>query len=355
MKKRKRSNEQERPRRVVVATFEMNGKRHEVDAEGSVRRRLSWEGCGFEFEGPVVGKMDLETQELVIDEIAYSGEFVGELLDAVPITQCSERSMKIKDNALQALGKSIRAVKDGSGISVIDGVMNAEEVAQARSAVLDMFDERKLSRVAHGQDYAIRNDKIAFVSTSFLRSRIGGKETVAGSSSSSSIPELEEGLEFEDSSSCGDGEEDDFGEGSAIQCPPNLQYAFRALAGAAQSACKLMGRKLLVPPQGMVAVYDGCDSKYVAHLDNDQVGSKWRNFRVLTLLMYLNEAIWDAGKDGGELKCHLQDGVVKAVAPTGGSCVLFDSRRILHEVAPVKSDKKRVAISLWLLHPDPSM
>ena len=71
-------------------------------------------------------------------------------------------------------------------------------------------------------------------------------------------------------------------------------------------------------------MYDGAESKYIRHVDNDVVGSdegwEWRNARVLTAILYLNPpapsgaaaaagagaagagAEWSA-EDGGALRC----------------------------------------------------
>ena len=77
----------------------------------------------------------------------------------------------------------------------------------------------------------------------------------------------------------------------------------------------------------------GKNGKYVPHLDNDKVGesSRWRNFRVLTAIMYLNNEAWDSN-DGGELVCHLSSGDNLKILPSSGSVVLFDSRKMMHEV-----------------------
>ena len=88
-------------------------------------------------------------------------------------------------------------------------------------------------------------------------------------------------------------------------------------------------------------MYDGAESKYVRHLDNDVVGSEegweWRNARVLTAILYLNPPApsgaaaaaagagaagagteWSA-EDGGALRCWPSaEGVDAAQEPEPG-------------------------------------
>jgi Rps23 Pro-64 3,4-dihydroxylase Tpa1-like proline 4-hydroxylase len=72
--------------------------------------------------------------------------------------------------------------------------------------------------------------------------------------------------------------------------------------------------------------------------------------------LYLN-APWDIDRDGGAL--HLFPGAdpddgtgascpcgVVAVAPTGGTLVLFDSKTILHAVEP--TSRRRLALTAWI-------
>ena len=74
---------------LIVREFEYGeGKRYAVAGDGTVRR--IWSGTfgkdySKEILGPVVGAMDLATDELELDEVKFSGEFVGELLDSTPI------------------------------------------------------------------------------------------------------------------------------------------------------------------------------------------------------------------------------------------------------------------------------
>ena len=84
--------------------------------------------------------------------------------------------------------------------------------------------------------------------------------------------------------------------------------------------------------------------------------------------MYANEPGWDVARDGGALRAELaaapgggggegREGrsggggggggaTVVEVAPAGGTLVVFDARRIWHEVLPAR--RLRFAITLWV-------
>ena len=80
--------------------------------------------------------------------------------------------------------------------------------------------------------------------------------------------------------------------------------------------------------------------------------------RTITAILYLNVKEWncDPQVDGGALICHIDakdDYVVggnssKAlyINPVGGTLVIFDSRHLLHEVAP--SNRGRFALTIWI-------
>jgi len=79
--------------------------------------------------------------------------------------------------------------------------------------------------------------------------------------------------------------------------------------------------------------------------------------RGLTAIIYLNDAPY-AAKNGGALSLYPTADDAETVPtddtestkidvyPEGGTLVLFDSRRILHQVQPTHT--KRVAITLWI-------
>ena len=158
---------------LIVREFEYGeGKRYAVAGDGTVRRILEWtfgKDYSKEILGPVVGAMDLATDELELDEVKFSGEFVGELLDSTPIDAIDVKwtlpeaiKEKVNKRACDALGK-------GDSVVVIENVLDCDSIAKARSSMLKMLEERCLSRVAHGQSSAVRDDKVAFVSTAFLQ------------------------------------------------------------------------------------------------------------------------------------------------------------------------------------------
>lgn len=145
---------------------------------------------------------------------------------------------------------------------------------------------------------------------------------------------------------------------------------------------------LLVPRVAQLALYDGSEAEnggYRAHKDNgdvaDATGGRLasdapdprnlgtrdavtgvprhsQNYRELTAILYLNDPA-GASAAGGELRCHCVDEIARRrrvvdVEPTAGRLVLFRSRKLLHEVAPVRG-WQRVALTVWLLLPMPRL
>ena len=94
----------------------------------------------------------------------------------------------------------------------------------------------------------------------------------------------------------------------------------------------------------------GEGARYIAHRDNDG-GDDHTARRAWTCILYANEG-WQP-TDGGALRCYPRgcgedghgDGVV-TVAPAAGTLVIFDSRRLLHEVLPAYAPP--YAVTLWL-------
>ena len=83
----------------------------------------------------------------------------------------------------------------------------------------------------------------------------------------------------------------------------------------------------------MLAVYPGKGTRFQRHIDNTAGDG-----RVLTVLVYLNTG-WDED-DGGALRCysHGDDGHVD-VLPESGLLVLFDSKKLWHEVRPTQRER----------------
>ena len=98
------------------------------------------------------------------------------------------------------------------------------------------------------------------------------------------------------------------------------------------------------PERLMLAHYPGGEregARYVPHLDNDPDDPGHREGepglracdRAVTAILYLNPD-WEEAH-GGCLRVTLEDGRGEAdVAPSIGRLVLFDCRRIVHEVRP---------------------
>ena len=70
--------------------------------------------------------------------------------------------------------------------------------------------------------------------------------------------------------------------------------------------------------------------------------------RQLTAILYLQhpDAFSVASNEGGELVLHLQKPV--AIAPVCGRLILFDSRKVVHEVLPHSSAAPRMALTCWI-------
>mmetsp|Transcript_29208 Transcript_29208/g.80248 ORF Transcript_29208/g.80248 Transcript_29208/m.80248 type:complete len:280 (-) Transcript_29208:49-888(-) len=141
---------------------------------------------------------------------------------------------------------------------------------------------------------------------------------------------------------------------------------------ASPSFCKWRkGRTVWRPSQGMCSLYKSRDqAHYTWHYDNevDQTTRRWRNFRVLTCILYLNQL--PRGKDrrtewrredGGHLECEVESRTISTdksttststvtIAPSGGTLVLFDSCSIRHRVLPTNRD--RFALTQWFVSPE---
>lgn len=118
-----------------------------------------------------------------------------------------------------------------------------------------------------------------------------------------------------------------------------LLEADRLVAAMADGVPEL--RRVASRSHPMLACYPGDGARYVKHVDNP--GGQ-ANGRLLTLLVYLNEA-WEPAH-GGQLALHRADGSTVEVAPLLDRCCCFWSdHRTPHEVLP--SHRERWAISVW--------
>jgi hypothetical protein len=206
-------------------------------------------------------------------------------------------------------------------------------------------------------------------------------------------------LSLSSSANCGDSDDDD--EDDAAVCPEVLRPAFALLEQLGAKVEKALGleryaqetgsssHRLLTHKLGMVAVFDdkvGNWQGYARHKDNWRIGARhdgtsssggmddvsstratrasdWRNFRVLTAILYLNAPDWDGERDGGVLRCFEQDGAgastwskpearaepVLEIVPRGGTIAIFPCCHVPHEVSPAR--RRRYALTLWFSSP----
>ena len=124
-------------------------------------------------------------------------------------------------------------------------------------------------------------------------------------------------------------------------------------------------RKPLSTPRTIQAAEYGKGEFYVAHSDNllSEIGIR-SNYRFYTCILYCNDD-WNLEKDGGGLRIypktsHLTDPshalkenmTFEEISPTNGKLLIFDSR-LIHSVEEVKSsNKKRRALTVWLMRPE---
>ena len=127
--------------------------------------------------------------------------------------------------------------------------------------------------------------------------------------------------------------------------PPRLNFAMDENgSGSVKLSSQAFNAKLAVTKPG--------GSTYPLHIDNPQ-GLAVNDTRKLTAIIYLNDE-YEEG-DGGELRLHLNDSVVKDLLPTGGTLLMFWSDLIPHEVLPTspgtdRNDEKkdRYALTMWI-------
>jgi len=116
----------------------------------------------------------------------------------------------------------------------------------------------------------------------------------------------------------------------------NVLVKLDMLRNEFNNACQLNSPE---KTQTQLACYPGEGTHYVRHLDSFVGGSTRR----LTALYYLNPN-WKKG-DGGELRMYLNNGEWKDIEPIADRLVIFQSRRMEHEVLP--SFQMRYALTMW--------
>ncbi len=137
---------------------------------------------------------------------------------------------------------------------------------------------------------------------------------------------------------------------------PELLETAPAMAVLAQWCLEHLGGRLAKSPtcqvhpplNGMLARYPASSGGYRPHLDNP--GGDRDNGRTLTFVLYLNPP--EAACAGGEIAVWPPESVTTeppaAVLPAeGGSAVLFDARRVAHQVQPLGAGPARWAMPLW--------
>ena len=278
--------------------------------------------------GPVVGHMS--GGSIVLDEEAEAGEWVGELLTATVLREHTARGLDLP----AAVHEQLRQRRPVA----LPGFIDEQTIAGCRAEMAKLDADRVLRSETHAQAVSTRGDRICFLDLC----RDAG----------------------DDGDSDGDDGEEGDEEGNR-PCPRGLRSVFDILEGAALAVQDALGLPLLRPRLGMAATYADGVHGYVRHLDNEpEPGSahssapmRWRNFRALTAICYLNEPDWKE-EDGGCLRCYAADGPGNSpgdvsgaldleVTPRGGTVVLFPSCVTPHEVLP--SARPRRAVTLWLL------
>jgi hypothetical protein len=212
------------------------------------------------------------------------------------------------------------------GIVVIDNVLNAAELLEAR----EDFDKLILGRQFlpnDNNDALVRRDTVHWIAESIgsEQSSVVGAGLLLALRTARSVPhELTQNGDFSSAS---------------------------------------MG----VPFANQIACYDGENAHYVPHRDTPEIDSKLFNNplrpflqpgldeRELTIIIYLNNKDWDQSQ-GGNLKCYMNAEMsdvtgktateIINIAPIGGRMVIFDSKRILHEVCP--TNQRRRALTCWV-------
>jgi|GEM_PF-1428579 len=125
-----------------------------------------------------------------------------------------------------------------------------------------------------------------------------------------------------------------------------VQWLLRRLTPSV-AAC--LPAALHPPVSAMVARYEAPCRGFAPHLDNP--GGEQDNGRALTLVLYLNApeapctggelGLWGPGRPDPERSAEV-------VPAAGGSMALFDSRRVVHEVLPLRPGPDRWTVVVWL-------
>lgn len=236
-----------------------------------------------------------------------------------------------------------------TGYVVIPNVLSKETLAQARKDVARVKSERR-DDVVTGQ---VGSD------TTSIQESIFGTSTKGGAASKPDRGDAVNWLRESD------------GTTPSLPFSPlglGILHCIKLLRGvpyALESLEYSVYKHNLVPQQSQLANYPGDgDAGYPRHLD--QCASSltdlglleyWRlsdyRGRSITSILYLNDATWDGKLHCGQIRCYIASGVgggkegaaYEDIVPKGGTLLIFDSRRIEHEVLPSKRD--RTALTSW--------
>lgn len=212
-----------------------------------------------------------------------------------------------------------------TGILIIDDVLTAEELGSARNDLQVLLDRKKFEYTEQHSD-EIRTDATCLISEPIKNQSI----------------------------TLGTGMRD------ALRLVRSIPLEL--ISGGSDAVEKLYG----VPLSNQLSCYDSVGSHYKPHRDTPDMNHyhplRWLLQaglieRETTIILYLNDVDWDSGtEDDGCLRCFLGttagDDVgttateILNIAPKGGRLVIFDSKKILHEVRPCS--KRRAAITCWV-------
>ena len=242
-----------------------------------------------------------------------------------------------KNRPRMVISKEQMRTLASTGLLICDDVAGASELADARVDIGRLLAGQRSFQPNGLQDADVRSDSVMWISESLLHESII----------------------------------------NADYLPDSLKLLLRVVRSVPQELQQAgCPGQLGVPLTIQLACYDGGGAKYIAHRDNpdDGGGAAGLGFlghvrrvflsqhamteREYTIILYINEPDWghdDSEKDrGGYLRCYPNadasddvgsSGDAVDIAPRGGRLVIFDSKRILHEVLP--SPRRRLALTCW--------
>eukprot|EP00405_Crypthecodinium_cohnii_P042156 CAMPEP_0206562430 /NCGR_PEP_ID=MMETSP0325_2-20121206/22227_1 /ASSEMBLY_ACC=CAM_ASM_000347 /TAXON_ID=2866 /ORGANISM="Crypthecodinium cohnii, Strain Seligo" /LENGTH=344 /DNA_ID=CAMNT_0054064605 /DNA_START=312 /DNA_END=1342 /DNA_ORIENTATION=+ len=259
----------------------------------------------MEIDGDPIGELDLEDGQLVL----YGED--NEANGATALTPNPTAEAHLTPSLLADYGKTGLVCLKGTAAGgwLRDGLLE-----EARREVEVLLAAGFLTSERHQQPTNVRTDKVVYLQLS------------------SDDSQTQNGM-------------------SSVSCPPACQEVLGLIEGFASALDRQFSMRLRRPQRCMAACYDGGGAFYKAHRDNDRDSSTglWKNSRSLTAVFYINDVNWPAS-EGGALRCHLggaSSNDVLDVLPAGGQLVIFDSRRLLHEVLP--TSERRLALTIWFV------